>query len=662
MQEGSGRRPMTPEDLWKMRRVGAPASDDRGNRIVVPVTTYDLEDNRGTTRLYLLDGRSEPRALTSPEASCTAPAVSPDGTRLALVRTEPGKKGQIAVLSLLGGEAEVVTDLPLGAADPRWFPDGRRIAFLAWVLRDAPTPEGTRDLLAAREKDPVRAHVTEDRIYRHWDTWLTDGKVPHLFVLDLETRDLLDLIPDSGRWFEFMDPSGQFDISPDGEEVAFSADASLPPHSPTNWDVFTVPARGGEVRNLTAQNPADDVRPRYSPDGRWILYGMQRMNDFYADRVRLAAYDRKHDRHRVLTEDWDRSAADWEFMPGRDTVFLTAEDEGRVVIFRTGLEEGEPKRVRTGGAYGGLRPLAGGGLLAVRNTLSDPPEVVRLDTAGSHEERLTRMNDDRVNRLALGEVSEIQFPGADGVTIQAWLVLPPGFDSSRKWPLVEVLHGGPHGITGDQFHFRWNLQLIAASGYVVVAPNFHGSTGRGQDFAASIHGGWGDKPYTDAMAAVDAVVAEGYVDPARMAAVGASYGGYLVAWIAGRTDRFACIVNHAGVADTLAEYGSDVTYGRERSMGGQPWDGLEKMDRMNPIRFAAGFKTPMLVSHGDRDYRVPVNQGMALYNVLQAKGVPSRLVHFPDENHWVLKPQNALLWHREFRAWLDRWIGPAASR
>jgi dipeptidyl aminopeptidase/acylaminoacyl peptidase len=225
-----------------------------------------------------------------------------------------------------------------------------------------------------------------------------------------------------------------------------------------------------------------------------------------------------------------------------------------------------------------------------------------------------------------------------------------------------VLHGGPHGITGDQFHFRWNLHLIAAQGYVVLAPNFHGSTGRGQEFAASIQGAWGDKPYTDAMNGVDALIEKGYIDAARMAAVGASYGGYLVSWIAGQTDRFACIVNHAGVADTLAEYGSDVTYGRDRAMGGPPWADLESIDRMNPLRFSSGFKTPMLVSHGDLDYRVPVNQAFAIYNIHQAKGVPSRLVHFPDENHWVLKPRNALLWHREFREWLARWAAPGPGR
>ena len=248
--------------------------------------------------------------------------------------------------------------------------------------------------------------------------------------------------------------------------------------------------------------------------------------------------------------------------------------------------------------------------------------------------------------------------GSENREIQAYLVLPPGFDPARKWPLIAMLHGGPHGITPDQFHFRWNLQLLAARGYVVIAPNFHGSTSWGQTFAECIQGGWGDRPYRDSMAAVDAVVREGYIDETRMAATGASYGGYLVTWIAGQTDRFACIINHAGVADTLAEYASDVTYGWGKDLGGEPWDGLEGIDRMNPIRFAKNFVTPMLITHGERDYRVPVDQGLQLYNVLKAKGVPARLIVFPDENHWIMKPRNARFWYGEVEAWLARWLSP----
>ncbi|HET9234446.1 MAG TPA: S9 family peptidase, partial [Candidatus Eisenbacteria bacterium] len=621
----------------------------------------DMEKNEGKTRLHRMTSRVEVSPLTSTDVNATEPVLSPDGMRVAYIRKTPGGEGQLALLALDGGESEVLTDFPLGITDPRWFPDGKRIAFLGWVLGDAPTPEKTRELLAAREKDPVKARVTEDRLYRFWDGWLTEGRVLHIFVIDIATRAVTDLIPDSRRWFDLMDPAGQYDISPDGTEIAFSANASLPPHHPhVNWDVFTVSTKGGKVKNLTEGNPADDVRPRYSPDGSTILYGMQRRNDFYADRVRLVAYDRKSGRHRVLTEAWDRSASAWEFIPGRSEYWLAAEDEGRIGLFRGALDETAPQLVRRGGTYDGIRALADASVLAVRSAIASPPELVRVDETG--ERVLTHLNDELASRIAWGDVKEIRFRGSDDRDIQAYVVYPPGFDPSRKWPLIEMLHGGPHGITPDQFHFRWNLELLAAPGYVVLAPNFHGSTSWGQSFAECIQGGWGDKPYGDAMAAVDAILQEGYIDEARMAATGASYGGYLVAWIAGQTDRFACIVNHAGVADLLAEYASDVTYGWGKDLGGEPWDGLERIDRMNPIRFAHAMKTPMLITHGERDFRVPVDQGYELYNVLKAKGVPARLVVFPDENHWVMKPQNSRFWYGEVTAWLERWLSSGPTR
>jgi dipeptidyl aminopeptidase/acylaminoacyl peptidase len=623
------------------------------------VAEPDLAANEVRSRLYrVLPDTATLVPLTGIESSASEPAVSPDGTRVAFARKASGGKPQLAVLPLYGGEAEVLTGLPLGIADPQWFPDGHRLAFVGWVLAEAPTPEGTRDLLARREAEPVKAYVSEHRVYRFWDTWLTDGRVPHLFVFDLRTRKLTDLLPDSRRWFDFMDPRGQFTISPDGEEIAFSADASAPPHSPTNWDVFTVASAGGPVRNLTPGNPADDLRPRYTPDGRALIYGMQRLPDYYADRVRLVRFDRNSGAHTVLTEGWDRSATGWECR--EDGILLLAEDEGRTGLFHLGLEPGTPRRRFRGGTLDGLVPQDDGSVLALWNTMSQPSELVRIARDGDME-RLTRLNDEVLAEVTLGEVREKTFTGSDGREIQTWVVLPPGFDPARKWPLIEVLHGGPHAASPDQFHFRWNLQLFAAPGYVVIAPNFHGSTGWGEAFAMSIHGDWGNRPMADAMAAVDAMIAEGYVDETRLAAAGGSYGGYLVSWIAGHTDRFACILNHAGVADLLGQYGCDVTFGRARSFGGEPWEGLERMDAANPLRFAKGFRTPMLISHGERDYRVPVNEGIALYNVLQAMGVPARLIVFPDENHWVVKPRNSRFSYEEVSAWFRRWIGAGAS-
>ncbi|HVP40183.1 MAG TPA: S9 family peptidase [Candidatus Saccharimonadales bacterium] len=651
------KRPLTVEDLWALDRVAPPAISPDGALVVVPVTRYDLEKNEGRTRLWALPGGGgEARALTAEDVSSREPAVSPDGRRLAFVRARDKDKPQLHVMPLDGGEAVKLTDLPLGCSDPHWLPDSRRVALLVPLLREAPTVEGTRELAGRREQDPVKAHVTEDRVYRYWDRWLTDGEVPHLFVLDTVTRELRDLTPASERWFDLMDSAGQFDVSPDGGEIAFSADASAPPHTHQNYDIFTVPVGGGAVRNLTAANPAHDVRPRYSPDGRWILYGMQRETTFYADRVRLVRYDRQGGTHTVLTEDWDRSAEGWEWSPDGSKILLHAEDRGSVALYELAPAPGTPRELHRGGTLSGLRPARGGGVFFAQDSLSAPPEVAAFDAGGAGFRWVSRFNRERLAGLDLGQVRDLEFEGSEGRRIQMRLVLPPGFDERKKWPLVHMIHGGPHGIFGDQFHFRWNAPLFAAPGYVVALVNFHGSTSWGQDFARCIQGGWGDRPFRDIMLATDHLERLPFIDGSRMAATGGSYGGYLVSWIAGHTDRFACLVNHAGVSDTQGQLASDVTEDDEASLGGAPWGDLGGLDRWNPVRFAASFKTPMLVVHGQRDYRVPYQQGLQIYACYKARGLTARLVVFPDENHWVLKPQNSRLWYREVHAWLARYL------
>ncbi|MCI0637243.1 MAG: S9 family peptidase, partial [Actinobacteria bacterium] len=627
---------------------------------IVPVTAYDMERNEGATRLWLqpLDG-GPARVLTAEDATSTEPRPSPDGRRIAFVRRKGKEKPQLHVLPLDGGEAERLTDLPLGVRDPRWFPDGRLIAFLAGVLADAPTPEGTRELLARREADPVKARTTEDRVYRYWDRWLLDGEVLHLFVLDLETGAMRDLLPDSRRHFDFMDPSGTYDISPDGKEIAFSANGTAAPYPALRDDVFTVPTAGGDVVCWTSDNPGDDVRPRYSPDGRSILFRTQRVPHHHGDRFRLARIDRVTGRSDVLTEDWDRSILDFASSPDGKRVAVVVEDRGRAHLEVVDLERAGAERVSL--AAGGTisHPVwSGDRILFLREDLRSPPDVWSA-ALGSEATQVTRWNDVRLQDLSLGEVREIEVPGAGGVPIQVFVVVPSGFDETSKWPLVMVVHGGPHGTFGDQFHFRWNAQLFASPGYVVAMPNFHGSTSFGQAFTDSIQGAHGDRPFTDVMAATDALVATGFVDEERMAVAGGSYGGYLVTWIAGHTDRFRCLVNHAGVYDTLSQYASDVTHGRDRAYGGEPWTDLAAIDRWNPARFTAGMTTPMLVLHGENDFRVPVTQAYEVYGVLEAKGVPARLVIYPDENHWVLKPRNSRHWYGEVLSWLERYLKPS---
>ena len=652
-----GERPLTAEAMWSMPRVGAPVPSPDGTQLAVAVTTYDLEKNAGRGRIWLVPARGgEPRAITSSEHSSAEPAFSPDGRRLAFTRKVNGGKAQLHVMPLDGGEAQKMTDLPLGVFDPTWLPDGSGIVFGTWLIQGHLTPEATKAEIERREKDPVKAHVTEERVFRFWDTWLTTGEVPHLFVLDLATGAIRDVMPESTAWFDWMDPSGQYDVSPDGKEIAYAGVIFEASRSLLRAVVHVVPVAGGTPTALTMDHPAEDLRPRYTPDGSAIVYGMQHDPFFYADRVRLMRYERASRAHTPLLDGWDLSPVHWEFAAD-GTLLIEAEENGRVSAFLLGRGDTAPKRLVEGGSIAGLTPVAGGRIAFTLQNLSLPPEVHVASATGSAPERLTRFTEPALSGIALGEVREMQYEGAYGETVQMFVVLPPGYQPGKKYPLVQVVHGGPHGISADGFHFRWNGQAFAAPGYVAAMVNFQGSTSWGQDFAKRIQGAWGDRPFDDVMKATDVLIASGLVDETRMAAAGGSYGGYMASWIAGHTDRFKCIVNHAGVYDLMSQYASDVTQGRAHSMGGEPWDGIEVIDRWNPARYANGMNTPMLVIHGERDYRVPVTQGLECYGVLKAKGVPARLVYYPDENHWVLKPANSLLWYREVLGWMKRWLG-----
>ncbi len=655
--ERADSHPFGVDDLWMIPRVGSPVPSPDGARFAVAVTTYDVEQNKGRSRIWLVPSKGgEPRALTAPEFSSAEPVFSPDGKRLAFTRKGENGKAQLYLMPLEGGEPQKLTDLPLGVFDPKWLPEGTGVVFASYVLNGHFTVEATKAELERREKDPVKAHVTEDRIFRFWDTWLTTGEVPHLFVLELPGMMLRDLTPQSDAWFDWMEPSGQYDLSPDGGEVAFAGMIVDPKRLLLRSAIFTAPVAGGALECLTPANPADDVRPRYTPDDRAIIFGMTHDPFFYADRIRLMRYERAGRRVTPLLDQWRLSPAHWEF--GRDgTLFFEAEDAGRVSLFA--IEEGgrELREVARGGTLAGIAPTGDGRLLFTCQSLVAAPEVHACPAAGGAPARLTHFTEPVMSKLALGEVRELQFEGAYGEMVQMFVVLPPGYTAGRKYPLIQVIHGGPHGISADGFHFRWNAQLFAAPGYVAALVNFQGSTSWGQDFAQRIQGGWGDRPFEDVMRATDVLIAAGLADENRMAAVGGSYGGYMAAWIAGNTGRFKCIVNHAGVYNLMAQYASDVTQGRAQSMGGEPWDGLEVIDRWNPARYAKGMNTPMLVLHGERDFRVPVTQGLECYGVLKAKGVPARLVYFPDEHHWVLKPKNSQLWYREVMGWLERWLG-----
>ncbi len=638
------------ERLWTIPRVGSPVSG--GSTVVVPVTTYD--QNESTTRLWRLDG-DEPTPLTDPDRSATSPSVSADGTKLAFLRTHDGRR-QVHLLDLEGGESERVTDLPLGAVGTRWLPDGSGLVVIGALFRGFGSIEDTTAERDRRREDHVTARVTEDAVYRFWDRWLTDGEVSHLFLLDLASRSLRHLTSGRERWMRWdgmWDPADDMDVSPDGSEVAFVADRLERPDRTVRWSLYTLDLETGAERSVTPEASSHVFRPRYTPDGASVVYGMQRTPDFYADRIRLVAWDRQTDAHRVLTEEWDGSALRW--VVSEDTVWFLAEDRGRVPLWTIPVEGGRPETLATGGTLAGLCRTTTGEIFASESGLDRPPEIVEIDENGMRV--VTEFARPAVSDLELGAVEEVSVAGADGTAVQVFLVNPPGAEGGSPPPLVQVIHGGPHAASGDGWHWRWNAQVFARPGYLVAMVNFHGSTSFGQDFTESILGAWGDKPTRDVEACTDFLVAEGRVDPSRMAVTGGSYGGYLTAWLVSQTDRYACAVAHAAVTDLPGMYASDLTAGRRHSYGAEVFEDLAQVNRWSPAAHAAGYSTPTLVIHGDRDFRVPSTQGLEFYGVLKAKGVEARLVTYPDENHWILSPANSIHWYGEFEAWLGRYLG-----
>jgi dipeptidyl aminopeptidase/acylaminoacyl peptidase len=655
-------RCLSPELLWRLPRVGAPAPAPDGGRVLVPVTSYDLESNEGTSRLWLIeDGRAHELQQGS------QPAWSPDGSQVAFVRKPEGEEAlpQLWLSPTHGSEAVKLTDLPWGVSDPKWLPDGSGIVVLAAL------PDGMSLAEAAAERNrrkdsKLKARVTENRLYRYWDRWLAGEPNLHFVRVDARSGEARDLTPRQPRFLPLMDPAGSWDISPDGREIAFTANRTEPPYDDLISGVYLLEIGGGdgggaEPRLISGWTASNASRPRYSPDGRRIVFGMQEEEGFYGDRVRLVAYERATGKHVVLTEHWDRSCEEWAFADN-DTLLFVAEDQGAARVYRLDLraakkapKDAEPACISDGGSHGGLA-VAGGRVFSSCHDLRHPPEVCAMDLDGANRRALTEFTAPLLAELPMGDVESLTFEGAEGAPVQMFVIHPPGRKSERHLPLVHLVHGGPHGMFGDAWQWRWCAQVFAAQGWRVAMVNFHGSTSWGHEFAHSILGEWARRPYEDLMRATDLLVERGLADPQRMAAAGGSYGGYLVAWLAANTERFRCLVNHAGVSDLQAQYARDITSGREKSVGGEPWGNQEGMDRYNPMRHSRGFKTPMLIIHGEQDYRVPYTQALQTYNAYKAQGREARLVVYPDEGHWILKPQNAQHWWGEVLGWIKRWL------
>ncbi len=658
------KHPITFEEMFTMGRVADPQVSPDGQWVAFVVTEYDIDANRGNSDLWLvaIDG-SEARRLTSNAAADFSPRWSPDGRQLAFVSTRSGK-AQIWLLPLDGGEARQLTTTSTGASGPVWSADGKWILFTSRVYPDCESDDCNRRRDQERAESKVKARVIDQLLFRHWNSW-RDGKWSHLFVVSASEggpgRDLirgrLDVPPIA------LGGAQDYVFSPDGKNVTYVANTDPMVAISTNNDLFTIPVEGGSPRKLTS-NPANDNYPQYSPDGRFIAYRAQLRAGFESDRYRLMIYDRRTGRVTNLTENLDRSIGSYTWSPDGKAIYFTAVDQGYSSIHRLDVASHRVSRL-TEKSYNANVAVTPDGktLIFRRQSMRQPFEIYRADVNGRKVRALTHVNDARLADIDMNAPEEVWYEGAGGTKVHGFLLKPPAFDPAKKYPLVLLVHGGPQGMWADGFHFRWNAQMFAAPGYVVFMPNPRGSTGYGQKFTDEISRDWGGKAYEDIMRGVDYVLAHyPFVDSTRMVAAGASYGGYMMDWILGHTDRFRAIVSHDGVFNTVSMYFStEELWFPEWEFGGTPWTNKALYEKWSPHNYVANFKTPTLVIHSQNDFRVPLEQGLSLFTALQRMKVPSRLLYFPDEDHFVTKPQNARLWWKTIYEWFDRWLGTEAN-
>jgi dipeptidyl aminopeptidase/acylaminoacyl peptidase len=652
-------QPLTAETMWSLKRLGDPTLSPDGKYAVLPVTRYDVEKNKGFADLWLVaTAGGEARQLTSDDANDSDPRFSPDGRWVAFVsKRGDDKEGQVYVIAIDGGEARRVTNVPTGASAPKWFPDSKRLAFVSPVWPNVEKWDEQGKKLKERADSKMSAKVWDKAPFSYWDHFI-DDRFPHIYTISVDGGEPQPVTSGTGYWLSVQTAdSDSYDISPDGKEIAFAADTDRSGID-SNYDVFVVPAEGGTARNITTDNTGGDGQPAYSPDGRTLVFLRQKIKGFYADKARLVAFDRQTSQARVLTEDWDRSVDELVFTRDSRAVYSSIDDAGTRRLYRIELSSGAPKPVTQASSFSGLA-LEGNTLVAIRQAFSEPPTLVSVNPRNGAAKKLSTFNDAALANISFGKVESVTYQGARGADIQMWVVYPPGFDPARKYPVYMLLHGGPHNGITDATQWRWNAQVFAGWGYITTWHNFHGSSGFGQAFTDAINPDQITLPYEDTVKAAEYVASLPYVDKERMAAGGGSYGGFLASTLLGRPHPFKAIVAHAAVYNNFTQYAADYGAGKRRFF--DHWSKPQDFITGSPHTSAGSFATPTLVIHGQLDMRVPVNHGFELFNTLQNRQVPSRLIYFPDENHWVLKPQNSLFWYKSVQEWLAKYIGAAPA-
>jgi dipeptidyl aminopeptidase/acylaminoacyl peptidase len=663
-------RPFTIDDLLKIRRVSDPQISPDGRWIAYTIADTDKAANKRTTQIYLIstDG-GDPRGITNDKQSSHSPRWSPDGKRLAFVSARDGES-QIWTIELAEagtGPLKKISNISTGADGPVWSADGKWIAFTSEVYPVCTTDDCNKQQSEKAAATKVKAKTADRLLFRHWTTW-KEGKRSHIFVVSTESGEARDLTPGNYDAPPFS-LGGQIDyaFSPDSKELAFARNTDKVEAISTNGDIFTVLVTGGESRRITGDNPANDLTPMYSPDGRYIAYRAQSKPGFEADRWRLMLYDRKTGQSHSLTEQFDSSVESFTFSADGQRIYLSALDQGRQPIYELPLGGGPGKKLINDGFNDDVQVSADGKTLVfTRQSLARPVEIYKANSIGAGVTQLTKTNDDLLADFNLKPAEEVSWEGAAGARVSGFITKPANFTAAKKWPLIVLIHGGPQGAWNDSWSYRWNPQLFAAAGYVVFAPNPRGSTGYGQKFVDEISADWGGKVYTDILNGVAYVAAMPYVDRERIGAAGGSYGGYMVNWIEGHNNdprvKFSALVSHAGVYNLTSMYGAtEELWFPEWEFKGMPWTNPEMYAKWSPHMFVKEFKTPLLVIHGELDYRVPVGEGLQLFTALQRQGVESKLLVYPDEGHWVLKPQNSELWYNTVLEWFDNHLKPKSQ-